>query len=119
MPSELQHKEKYAENRKLLDNELNIENEKYYNWISTVAFYAAMHLIEGKLANDDIHNKTHLDRGNVVERYSYFRNIRTQYKTLHDRSIVARYGKSSVNKKKAEQALKCLEEIEKEINIEV
>lgn len=117
MPNELQHKDKYVENRKLLDNELNIENAQYYNWIATVAFYAAMHLVEGELAKSDIHNKTHLDRGNVVEKFSCFRNIRGQYKTLHDRSIIARYGKMSINKAKAEQALKCLNDIEKEINL--
>lgn len=115
MAAEAKHKDKYLENKSILENEMNVETSSHYNWIATIAFYAALHLVESELAKNGIHSKTHSDRGNVVERYAAFRNIRNQYKNLHDRSIVARYEGSNINKAKAEQALRWLKDIENEI----
>lgn len=114
---EAKHKRKYLENKSILENEMNVEKSEHYNWIATIAFYAALHLVEGELSKDKLHSKTHSDRGNVVERYAAFRNIRTQYKNLHDRSIIARYEGSNISKKKAEQALEWLKDIEDEIQL--
>ena len=35
-----------------MENELSIEHCMSFNWITTIAFYAALHLVEGKLAED-------------------------------------------------------------------
>lgn len=107
-----EHIKKYEENRKLLDNELNINICNCYNWIVTIAFYAAMHLVESSLAVNNIHNKTHISRNNMIDRMSEFREIRAQYKFLHDRSVIARYEAANMNKQKAEMALTLLNQIE-------
>ncbi len=112
MPSTEEHIKKYNENRELLDTNLNIENCNFYNWIVTVSFYAALHLVEAKLAENGIDSPDHFARGNNVERFSQFRDIRNQYKVLYDRSRIARYDGTFMDKKKGEFALKCLGIIE-------
>lgn len=117
MPTLEQHKKKYTKNRELLDKELNMENCDNYDWIVTVAFYAAIHLVEAELAKSNIHTRLHTDRSVNVERFNAFRTVRAQYKALHDRSVVARYEGTCMNKKKAEQALKYLAAIEENSDI--
>ena len=48
---------------------------------------------------------------------SNYSNVRRQFKVLYDRSRIARYGPLVVDKGKAEHALQCLEQIEKEITL--
>ena len=115
MPNINEHMKKYEENRTLLDNELNIEMCNCYNWIVTIAFYAAMHLVESSLAVNNIHSKTHIGRNTMIDRMSEFQEIRAQYKFLHDRSVIARYEAANMNKKKAVMALGFLNQIEKKI----
>lgn len=116
MPNYDEHMKKYNENKEILTKELDIGNGKYYNWIVTISFYAAMHLIEGQLAKSHIDSKNHKLRQNNVERFNVFKPIRVQYKILYDRSIVARYEPAFMTKDKSKLALKCLHEIEKELN---
>ena len=117
MPTLEQHKNKYEQNKKLLDEELNITNCTNYDWIITVAFYSALHLVEGELAKANIHTKTHTDRDTMVGRNRAFIKIRSKYKLLHDRSRVARYGANCSNKLKAVHCLQVLSDIEKEISL--
>lgn len=117
VPTLEQHKKKYNKNRELLRKELNIDTCDNYDWIVTVAFYSAIHLVEAELAKSDIHTRVHTDRSVNVERFNIFRDVRAQYKALHDRSVVARYEGVCMSKKKAEQALKYLNDIEKVIEI--
>ena len=51
----------------------------------------------------------------MVNMQREFKNIRSKYKYLHTKSIVARYAGESITKTKAEDALKYLSDIEKEI----
>lgn len=117
MPNTEEHIRKYKENKKLLETNLNIENCDFYNWVVTVSFYAALHLVEAKLSESGIDSKDHFARSNNVERFNQFKNIRTQYKTLYDKSRIARYDAAFMNKKKGQFALKCLKQIEEEIKI--
>ena len=117
MPNTEEHIRKYKENKKLLETNLNIENCDFYNWVVTVSFYAALHLVEAKLSESGIDSKDHFARSNNVERFNQFKNISTQYKTLYDKSRIARYDAAFMNKKKGQFALKCLKQIEEEIKI--
>lgn len=117
MPSVEQHKKKYEENKEVLDNELNIDKCKRYDWIATIAFYSAVHLVEAKLAENDVHTTDHTARKGAVDRFGTFREIRNEYKALYDRSRVARYDAYCLNEKKARQALGFLKKIEDEIHI--
>lgn len=117
LPTVEEHKKKYRENKDVLNHELNIDNCKCYDWIATVAFYSAVHLVEGKLAESGVHTDNHTNRKRAVERFGIFRNIRNQYKALYDRSRIARYEACCLNEKKARQSLEFLSDIEKEIQI--
>lgn len=119
MPTFDEHKTKYDKNKELLEQELNISKCTNYDWIVTVAFYTALHLVEAECAKTNIHNATHTDRGVYINRDRRFIKIRSQYKFLHDRSLAARYSSKIANKEKAEMALLTLKEIEKEIGIKV
>lgn len=77
MPSIEEHKRKYDENRRLLDTNLNIKYCDFYNWIVTVSFYAALHLVEAKLAEHGIDSKDHFARSSNVERFNQFKSIQS------------------------------------------
>lgn len=116
MPEKADHMRKYEENKKLLDTKLSIESKEFYNWIVIVSFYAAMHLVEARLAEDGFHSSDHTTRGNNVERFNYLKPIRAEYKTLYDRSRVARYDAAFMNEGKTKLALQCLEKIKQELH---
>ena len=113
--TEKEHRKKYRENKNILENELSIDRTVSYNWIATIAFYSVLHLVEGKLATYNIHSKSHTASENMVNSQRDFRNIRTKYKTLHTRSIVARYSGENISKDKAMEALQYLKDIEREL----
>lgn len=115
MPTENEHRKKYQDNKELLDNELSLSNSTRYNWILTVAFYSALHLVEARLASYGFHGPNHAARDNMVYQYSDFKNIRAKYKDLHTKSIIARYSAEDISKEKAKTALRYLEDIEKEL----
>lgn len=119
MPNEYEHRKKYQDNRSILENELSIENCSRYNWIATIAFYAVLHLVEERLAMYGIDSKSHTARENMVNRQGDFRRIRTKYKVLHTRSIVARYSGENITKEKAQESLTYLKDIEKELGIPI
>lgn len=116
VPSEKEHQKKYNDNKDLLENELEISNSTRYNWIATVAFYSALHLIEEKLATYGIHSKNHKARENMVNTYRDFKTVRVKYKMLYTWSIVARYAGESITEQKAREALKYLNDIEVELS---
>lgn len=115
MPKTEEHLKKYSENRELLDTNLNIDTCNFHNWIVTVAFYAALHLVEAKLAEDGIDSIDHFARNNNVARFNQFKDIRSEYKTLYDKSRVARYDGTFMDKKKSKFALNCLAKIENKL----
>ncbi len=41
---------------------LNERNKEHCNWVSTICFYAAFHVVEMQLVLDGIHSKNHIDR---------------------------------------------------------
>lgn len=112
-----EHKSQYESNKILLNKELDIKTCPYYDWVVTVAFYSALHLVEGELAKCNAHCETHKHRNDTVCGNPMFLKIRSKYKALYDRSIVARYYAKPLNKKKAEEALMLLGEIEKTIKL--
>lgn len=112
MPSTEEHIKKYNENKKLLETNLNIKKCNFYNWIVTVSFYAALHLVEAKLAEKGFDSRDHLGRNNNIARFNQFKAIRNEYKILYDKSRIARYDGTFMNEKKGLFALRCLAKIE-------
>lgn len=115
MPSKDKHLSSYSENRKILNTTLNIDTCDHYNWIITISFYAALHLVERKLSDYNLHTPSHNLRGKEVHRFSDFRRIRVEYAMLHDRSIAARYNCVNLGEAKAREMLHILEVIENEL----
>lgn len=117
MPTKAQHLKKYKENKRLLETRLSFEEKDFYNWIVTVSFYTALHLVEARLAELNIDSADHTARNNNIERFNILKPVRDEYKTLYDRSRVARYDATFMNEKKAKFALYCLDRIEEELHI--
>ena len=115
VPTLDEHKNKYKQNKELLNNELNITTCSNYDWIVIVVFYSALHLVEGELARQGLHTYKHDNRMGLVNKYNSFVKIRAIYKYLYDRSIVARYHATNSTNAVAKKCLKHLSDIEKEI----
>lgn len=118
MPSYEAHMRKYNENKKLLEEKLPLKNNEYNNWIVTVSFYAALHLVESSMAEDDIHFKDHSARNKNVMIYDKLKSVSSSYKILYTKSIMARYDSNFVNTKQCRFVLDCLKKIEDELLVE-
>ena len=119
MPKGDEHLAKYRKNKKLLDSkemDLN-ENSKHYEWIITISFYSALHLIEKEFFEDSSiivdHSSDHKQRSDVMRKTRRFRNILTNYEKLKTACWKARYDADIMSAKQAKFALENLEIIEK------
>ncbi len=86
------HKTQAEHNRNLLEEEiLRREDTPYPDWVVTVAFYTALHLVEEKLAKKNLHVRSggHDTRRRLVHRH--LGQISTLYETLHEDSQAVRY----------------------------
>lgn len=114
MPNEKQHRLQYQRNKETIIFLLSSPNP-YYEWVVTVAFYTALHLVDlvitKKLGFDPIHS--HSDRDKYLEKLSCLKEIRQEYKSLQLDSKQARYYCVPFNKVKAEKSLDKLAKIEK------
>lgn len=115
MPKSSEHKKKYLENKSIIENVLNEKNSEHCNWVSTICFYAALHLVEMQLALDGIHSRDHVNRENnmiISRRISQYVLIR--YKHMYTVSILARYEAASVSPTVANQMRNYLKQIEED-----
>lgn len=91
MPSDRLHSRQAEHNRKVmatLDGQLSACED----WLTTMAFYTALHLIEARLACRGRHLFTHLDRDDWVARDGDFRGtVSYCYFELKNQSERARY----------------------------
>lgn len=114
MPKIEQHLEQYMLNKKLLSESIfAIDSSEHLDWVLTIAFYCAVHLIEKQLAIIGFHNRNHEDRKNIIFKIKELKNISTQYVSLEVQSRRARYHCTKINKKDVFVALEYLEDIEK------
>lgn len=121
MPTADEHLMKYNVNKRLLNtDEMNLEkNSKHFEWIITVAFYSALHLVEREIySNKSIFENdtsSHKERSQIISRYDRFRKIRVIYKSLADSCWKARYEAGRMERKDAETAIKNLKKIEDDL----
>lgn len=118
MPSREQHLEKYINSKKIL-NSLNVQDKSQCDWIATIAFYSALHIIERDFANQNKHFRTHMERETFInENEKYRKNkIALKYKQLSSNSKVARYGPGVITPTQANQMLLYLRDIENEFTV--
>lgn len=95
MPTEAVHIAKANHNQALIERLLP-DIDTFSDWITTIAFYKALHIVEAVFANNPRigHGQNHEAR----ERYlkagpdrNKYRHIYEHYKPLYDASLVARY----------------------------
>lgn len=92
MPSSSEHRQKYESNRQLLDTGNNGSALSTLDgcWAATVAFYAALHLVDRLAARQNMHPSNHTQRNAFVVRHH--RSIWSAYNALLIASRIARYG---------------------------
>lgn len=115
MPKISEHKKKYLENKDIAENVLDITKEGHRNWIATICFYAAMHIIDMQLAKDNIHSKSHIEREEQIAKSSRISpKVNQKYKHLRTMSRIARYDAGSIAPTIADQLIRYLHNIEEE-----
>jgi len=60
-------------------------------WATTIAFYAALHLVEAAFANNGDHFDNHASRNQHLKQERSLQAIWRHYKPLYDHSLKARY----------------------------
>ena len=78
------------ENRKAL-NYLAVRIETFPQWVTTVAFYTALHVIESVFAYDGRHTDDHHERNKILKRENRYRKLWQHYRPLWNDSLIARY----------------------------
>ena len=64
----------------------------YPDWVSTVAFYKAIHLVEALIAREfNTHGHDHKSRRAILKRHNRYANIYKQYVALEEAASIARY----------------------------
>ena len=113
MPAAAQHLEQYRRNKAFFEALFSYKPEQP-EWMMTVAFYCAVHLVESWLASlsSPIHNESHNDRMSCMDRVPELKRVRKPYIELEKDSRSARYGCVRFTFKHAEAARTRLSEIE-------
>ena len=67
--------------------------DRFPDWITTIAFYQALHLVEALFAQDHPveHGRDHQIRGAVLKKENRYKAIHVHYSALKEASSVARY----------------------------
>jgi hypothetical protein len=91
VPKTAEHLARSRQNLRFAES-FDLETTEYLDWVVTVYFYAAMHLVDAILYfRDHFDPPYHEIRRDCVRTKSYLRAINHQYKELKDRSEDARY----------------------------
>ena len=95
MAVEQDHLDRANLNLELAADLLETFGQKYYDWTVTVLFYVAVHLIEAKLACNDVHSGHHKERKKSMQRDRVLNAVMREYNDLYNRSRDARYGRNA------------------------
>jgi len=102
MPNLEAHEEAATRNQTVLDCLLmNYDSspDDFAHWVITVAFYKALHLVEGIFYMDGLlshekrpfHSKEHKERNQRLKNIKRFEHLWKHYRPLFEASMVARY----------------------------
>jgi hypothetical protein len=92
MPSEQAHIDLARHNQLLIDHLLP-EIHRFSDWVTTVAFYKALHIVEAVFAANGPrrHGGSHPDREQLLKGNRQYSNIWKHYRPLWAASTIARY----------------------------
>lgn len=92
MPAKAAHLKLARHNQDLLDHLVSTQLEEFPDWIATVAFYKAVHLVEALFDHDSgLHSHSHRDREQRIDNMRRYEDIAEYYYPLETASILARY----------------------------
>jgi hypothetical protein len=90
MANEAGHISVANSNQRLIDH--LIAEDDFHDWLATVAFYKAIHVVEAVFANSlHCHSCSHADREERLKRVTRFRAISKDYAHLLNESRLFRY----------------------------
>jgi len=118
VPASYKHVHQYKRNRALLDSELFNDGQcKYQEWVVVIMFYAALHLVDKRVAAVKVHPRNHKDRIKFVNKVLPS-HIASKYYTLYMESRKARYDCIEFPYEKVKELKeKCFEVIESNIEV--
>ncbi|MFH1023462.1 MAG: hypothetical protein V1809_08730 [Planctomycetota bacterium] len=92
MPTEAAHIALAARNQKTIDYLLN-DISAHSEWITTIAFYRALHIVEALFSKDPRarHGTSHERRDHLLKSDKRYSHIYKHYRPLWAASVVARY----------------------------
>jgi len=90
MPDKNAHRRQVQHNQEFIDF-LNLDSTKYLDWVVTVAFHVAIHLVEQHLAQYGIDSPNHADRWLYMERCKSLKPVYQDTRWLYDQSRDCRY----------------------------
>lgn len=114
-----EHKAKYTENKEILETLFDANKKSHCNWIATICFYTAIHMVEAKMAKEqNIHSHSHKEREEMMYDCGLFNTKVVQmYKQLESNSRTARYLPNNIQPTIANQMQLFVKKIEEEISI--
>lgn len=119
MPSLQKHLDKFNHNKSLISSSFfDLDNTQYLDWVVTIVFYSAVHLVEKELAafNVTTHSKSHVERERNILKIAKFKHIYTQYHSLYNQSIRSRYDCCKFSKPEVQAIIDLLQDIEGKIS---
>ena len=93
MPREKSHLELANHNQEFLDT-LVPQVERFPDWVATVAFYKAVHIVEAVFACErvgSLHSSDHMARNHRLKTTPRYEKINEHYRVLYSASILSRY----------------------------
>lgn len=113
----LTHVQKYQRNRRVLHDLLGLESPPY-DWVVTVAFYSALHLVENVINSHGVESKNHVVRKRLIREIPRLRVILSSYVELEKESRKSRYELVEINSDNATLAIHYLTAIEDHLRSE-
>ncbi len=111
MGTEANHKEKASHNQKFLET---IDPKEFSDWVVTVAFYKALHLVEMIFAKSKRYHVNHLQRHQALKREHP--QLWMEYRPLYQQSRRARYAVRAIHDNTVSYVLQRLKTLESLIN---
>jgi hypothetical protein len=118
MPTEQIHLAQASHNKDLIVY-LTAANPGFPDWVITVAFYSAIHLLEAFLAKQlGYHSKSHVTRDSALSKFSQLKPIYVDYSELKNTCWASRYNTlySKWTAPQIQDVLTCLQNIEHHLN---
>jgi len=90
MPNEMAHITAARRHQEAVDY-LKARLDCFSDWVCTIAFYKALHIVEAVFATRGIHATNHEHRESILKRERQYAQLWRHYRPLWSASMVARY----------------------------